>query len=446
MLLVSGHGATSGGGLAAVQGGTVTRIDSFGCTGLAYDGRRLARMLRCPPEIAPMGEVVVYDERGVLRYQRLDKVAAAHDVAWDGDNLVVVSAWHNAVQWFAPSGELIHEIRYPGPYDAWHINCLARRDGEWYATVFANFGTLRVSSGVNIRGAGKLLKLQTGQPVIEGLSAPHSPRWVDGMWVLCNSHERELLAVEAATGRIVARVPCGIWTRGLAYDDEFFYAGGSNRHVAGKLEGGGEVVVVDRRSWQVVDRLLLPFDEVYELLVAPASLLPGLQRGFDVNPHRAHEIHQRQLLTGLGLEQPRRLWPSGDPLRAEDFRCSIACEIPASCIGNGLLELPVKLTNRSESFFTTAPPAPIFLSYRWLHPVTGERLPELKTYKTRLPRTVLPHETIEMTALVPVPNLPGPAILRLTLLQEGVAWFDEQDPANGIEGPTDIQPPAQPGG
>jgi len=53
---------------------------------------------------------------------------------------------------------------------------------------------------------------------------------------------------------------------------------------------------------------------------------------------------------------------------------------------------------------------------------------------------VLPHETIEMTALVPVPKLPGPAILRVTLLQDGIAWFDELDRANCVEGLVEIQP------
>ena len=38
-----------------------------------------------------------------------------------------------------------------------------------------------------------------------------------------------------------------------------------------------------------------------------------------------------------------------------------------------------------------------------------------------------------MKALIITPDRPGPAILRLTLVQEGIAWFDEQNATNGIE-------------
>src|SRR5260370_37086730 len=141
VLIASGFGdAVSGGGLFAIQGSHVERIDRISSMGLAFDGRRLARILRCTAEDGNVGEVAIYDERGIQRYLRLDGTASIHDVAWDGEHLVVVCPWENAVRWFAPTGVVGREIRYPGPRDARHINCVTRRDDRWYATEFGGSG------------------------------------------------------------------------------------------------------------------------------------------------------------------------------------------------------------------------------------------------------------------------------------------------------------------
>src|SRR5580693_7109177 len=105
VLMATGFGdAVSGGGLFAIQGSRAERIDPLGSMGLAFDGQRLARILRCTAEDGNVGEAVVYDGSGVQRYLRLDRTASIHDVAWDGELLVVVCPWENAVRWFTASG------------------------------------------------------------------------------------------------------------------------------------------------------------------------------------------------------------------------------------------------------------------------------------------------------------------------------------------------------
>ena len=206
ILLASGFGdAVSGGGLFAVEGSNAQRIDRISTMGLAFDGRRLARVLRCVPEAAPLAEVVVYDAHGVQRYLRLDDAPACHDIAWDGENLVAVSPWDNSVRWFSPGGQVVREVRYPGPTDSWHINCLARHEGVWYATLFGAYRAFRAWVPVGRSGEGRIVELETGRPVVHGLTAPHSPRWVDGMWLVCNSQLEELLAFDARLG--AARSP-----------------------------------------------------------------------------------------------------------------------------------------------------------------------------------------------------------------------------------------------
>jgi hypothetical protein len=91
------------------------------------------------------------------------------------------------------------------------------------------------------------------------------------------------------------------------------------------------------------------------------------------------------------------------------------------------------LTNNSASFFTTAPPAPVYLSYKWLDVETGAYLDDRRAHRSRLPRTIFPAESVVATVVIVAPERVGKAILKITLVQEGVAWFDEQAAANAAE-------------
>jgi Domain of unknown function (DUF4915) len=439
VLLASGFGdAVSGGGLFALEGSAAQRIDRVSTKGLAFDGRRLARVLRCIPESAHLAELVVYDAHGVQKYLRLDEAPACHDIAWDGENVVAVSPWDNAVRWFSPGGEVVRQVRYPGPTDVWHINCLARRDGIWYATLFGAFRTFRAWVPQARSGEGRIVELDTGRTVVEGLTAPHSPRWVDGMWLVCNSQCDELLAFDGDSGRLLHRVPCEGWTRGLAYDDDFFYVGACRRRATAESFGHARIVVIDRRTWLPVEQIALPVQEIYDLTFVSREVLAGARRGFDVNPLRSAEFRQLRILSELGCEQPRTLWPSGDPLPRTEFRFSIAAELPATCSAGALIELPVRVSNRSASFFTNTAPAPVYVSYKWLDPRTGSYLDQRRAYRTWLPRTVFPNESVDVIARIIVPTCTGKARLRVTLVQEGVSWFDELDQSGAAEGDVEI--------
>ena len=432
-------GAGTGGGVFAIDGSRAERIDAIGTTGLAFDGRRLARNLRCGTYDTPGAEIVVYDERGVRRYLRLDEATFVHDVAWDGENLVVTSTWHNAVRWFSPGGDLVHEARLAGPQDAWHLKCVTRRDGIWYATVFEPAGPLASTSPPR-EGSGKIVELETGKTVVAGLTAPHAPRWLDGLWVVCNAMRGILLAVDEASGRVVRQVACGDRARGVAFDDAFLYVGTSRRGIATASEVQSEIVVVDRATWEVVERIAVPAREIYDVTFVSPALLGGLRRGFDVNPSRAAELRQHRIMTELGVEQPRSLWPTGDPLPWDDFRCSITAAMPPVCTAGTLLDVPVRVTNRSRSFFTSAPPVPVYVSYKWLDAANGTLLTEARAYRSPLPRTVFPGESVDMTARVVLPDAGGTATLRFTLIQEGVSWFDDQDAASALDLTVQVTP------
>ena len=443
VLIVGGLGNVYGGGLLVMDGAEVRRIDAISTMGIAFDGRRFARNLRCPPEEKLVGEIVVYDEGGVTHYLRLDDAAAVHDIAWDGDALAIASTWHNAVRWFGLDGRMIREVRYPGDLDSSHVNCITRHDGVWYATVFSRQQTFRAWDTAARRGAGMIVELETGRVVVEGLSSPHTPRRLDDLWLVCNSLEQELAVFDGATGAPVRRVPCGLWTRGLAFTGDVIYVGGCRRRHGppdASSVGDGEIVVIDRTNWTIVERIATPSQEIYEMVFVPRSMLGGLERGFDVNPRRTAEARQWAMLAELGCERPRSLFPTGEPLPWSDFRCRIEATLPAQWTVGEMREVGVRVTNPTPSFFTSAPPAPIFVSYKWIDVATGDYLDDVRAYRNRLPRTLQPNESFDLAMRIVAPSRAGRALLRVTLVQEGVSWFDDQDPASALEVEADIAP------
>jgi acetolactate synthase-1/2/3 large subunit len=432
-------GGGSGGGVFSIDGSHVERIDRISTVGMSYDGRRLARVVRGPAQGTRGSEIFIYDSLGVQRYLRIDDVSAVHDVAWDGENLAVVSTWDNAVRWFGPTGERLREVQFAGPADKWHLNCITQHEGDWYATMFGPIGPF--AGAVPKRDeAGRIVRLMTGETVAEGLTAPHTPRWLDGVWLVCNSATGELFAIDPDSGRVLRRVRCGDWTRGIAWDDDFLYVGTSKRRASNRSYDHAEVVVLDRTSWTPLEHVVVDAQEIYELLVVARPVEAGLRHGFDVNPQRTGEYRQYQIMSELGVEQPRTLWPCGEALPWDDFRSALECTAPAEWSADALVELPVRLTNRSRSFFTSTPPAPVFVSYKWFDPANGTYLTEARAFRSPLPRTIFPGETVEVNVRIVVPSVEGPATLRITPIQEGIAWFDDQDPANGLEFSVEIGP------
>jgi Ig-like domain from next to BRCA1 gene len=65
------------------------------------------------------------------------------------------------------------------------------------------------------------------------------------------------------------------------------------------------------------------------------------------------------------------------------------------------------------------------LSYHWL-----DRKRQMVVYdglRTPLPRDLNPGESVTLKATIRAPEKPGEYLLHLTLVQEGVAWFSEND-------------------
>jgi len=130
---------------------------------------------------------------------------------------------------------------------------------------------------------------------------------------------------------------------------------------------------------------------------------------------------------------PHRLWAVGEPLRPASLRASFDAEIPAATVVGEVFVLPCRVTNSGDAIFVSAPPNPIQFCYRWFD-ASGAPVGAGEWIHTPLPHALPPGQTIEAACRIAAPRVPGTYTLAVTLLQEGIAWFDDLSPASGARG------------
>ncbi len=420
---------TIGGGLFAI-GRVVEDVDRVSSSGLhAADGL----LYRClwSADGSP-AELVVYDASGVRRYHRLDGVSAPHDIlAVDGDVLVVATT-QNEVHRVAPGGEVVTRWRAPGEADSWHLNSLARY-GERIAV--CGFGEFLRRRGWDEEGrpaSGRVVDLETGEPLLDGLRAPHNPHHEDGTWIVCDSAAGDVVEIAEATGEVTRRLALPGWPRGLAVTDRYLFVGLSpHRHAATSVETAG-VAVVDRAEWALAGVVDLPAREVYALAIAPVALVDGARLAFGANATRAHEQGQRAMFERLGV-RPRRLWAIGDPLSDAECRAVVALARPVEdgVEAGSLLTLECTVRNVGPGLLTPAPPYPVRVGPRWYD--AGGAVVPTQTINAALPRSLPPESVTAVTVRARVPSQPGTYTLRVTLAQDGGLAFDELDEAGALD-------------
>ena len=415
----------TGGGLFALDGNGAERLDRLSSTGLALAGDRLLRALRSGSEPGAGGELLRYDERGVERYYRLDALADVHDLAWHDGTLVAAATSANALFWLSAAGEIERTWKAPGEGDAWHLNGLAVHDGALFVCAFGRFAGHRDWTDGRAAGTGFLLDLASGTEVARGLSMPHTPRFFDGCWAICNSAEAEVLQIDPATGKLRRRLQLEGWTRGMAVGEELIFVGESANRTDPSWGDTARVAVVSRRTWSLVDRVALPAREVYDLVLAPPSLVDGARTGFRTNRLRVAEQDQYRLFDEVGVE-PLRLWASGDALPRSALRARIEASVPGVLEPHALVEVDCVVENLGNAFFVSAPPHPVVASYKWIEAASGRQQPE-EGLRSPLPRALPPRQPVACKVLLRTPAAEGDFTVRLTLVQEQVAWFDDVD-------------------
>lgn len=311
VLLISDPSVETPGGVYVYDGDSVDVIDRVSTSGIARAGDdHLLRLPRSLDEPGSSGELVVYDQSGVVARHRLDRIPDAHDVAWDGRRFVVVSTGSNRVAWFDRTGHEAANWQPEGDGDAWHLNNLLLHEGEVYVSAFGRFREHRGWADRMV-GAGFVMTIPACEPVLDGLTAPHTPRLVDGRWLVCNSGSADLLEFDLSGRRLERRLPLRTWPRGMAVRDRLLFVGESeHRFASADPTAYATIAIVDLDDWKVLDRIEVAGREIYDLLVVPRRLADGLE-------------------TGLRDEQPPE-WLPKDPATFDPVACSRPVPDPAS--------------------------------------------------------------------------------------------------------------------
>jgi hypothetical protein len=244
---------------------------------------------------------------------------------------------------------------------------------------------------------------------------------------VCDSADKALVVFEE-DGRIAARVTFDGWTRGIALDSERLYVGLSvhRREQPGRRAA---VAILDRSTLAELGRVELPAREVYALAAVPGALVAGLERGFRTNTVRVADADQHALVRAAGVE-PELLWAVADPLPERACRTTLEATLPAAVREGETVEVAWTLTNRGGAILPMADPHPVRVGARWFG-ADGALLADQE--RALLSASVPPGTSASGTIALTVPAGAGERILRLAPLQELVRWFDDVDPANGVE-------------
>jgi glycosyltransferase involved in cell wall biosynthesis len=128
----------------------------------------------------------------------------------------------------------------------------------------------------------------------------------------------------------------------------------------------------------------------------------------------------------------RRRLPRSTPLPRGAMRARVSADVPVAVPIRAMVRLATRVTNAGDATFVSSPPNPVHVSYQWRLP-NGDLV--LEGLRTELPGPLPPGEDANLTLRVLTPWDPGDYVLRLMLVQELVAWFDEVHRANALETP-----------
>jgi hypothetical protein len=447
-VLVSGFGRW-GGGLYDIASGTPEGLDDLPTSGLCVGGGRLWRVLRAAGEQTSTCELLSYDARGLRSYRRVDVIRDPHDVCWFDGALHVSSSWDDAVWRVDPAdGAVTSFWRAGAPVpDCWHVNSLVVVDGRPHVCAFGRFARHKQWKA---GGAGFVHDLTTGRDVLTELAHPHTPRWRNGRWYVCESAKGALTEL-AADGRVLRRAAVRRFTRGLAFAGPFALVGG-NAH---RQEEGdrAEIVVVDLRSWAVVERIPMPCLEVYDIVVVGPGVRRAVATGFGANAARAVEQHRSASRPGdrrptaadvaLRLVPPRTaagLAAMGEQIdRDEARRCGVRGTVPAAMGAGEVTTWPFEVTNHGTSPLGSVPPRLVRIGVRWFRLDDGGERAATGGPLTPLPRVVPPGARTEADVLVEAPAEPGRYEVRVALRQPGAGWFGAR-----VQAEVEVKPSCDP--
>jgi hypothetical protein len=112
----------------------------------------------------------------------------------------------------------------------------------------------------------------------------------------------------------------------------------------------------------------------------------------------------------------------------------IDAQLPGELSVSQVIEIECDVENLGSSYLVSMPPYPVHLSYKWLDPQIHQCLPDSEGLRSVIPQALPPRTRQSVKIRVQAPSTAGQYLLRLTAVQESVAWFDDDAPSNGCTG------------
>ncbi|AFZ44902.1 hypothetical protein PCC7418_2766 [Halothece sp. PCC 7418] len=246
------------GGFVCVKNKEALVIDKMDCTGLYQNYSMLYRFVRSKQAI------VGYNDQGLKFYLKLPETVDVHDILIENNTIVCVATGSNEVLWFDSHGQFLKKWKAEGEGDAWHLNCLLPVEGDLYLSAFGEFQSHRGWLGQSNQ-TGFIMNLKSGQKVMTGLSGPHTPRFIDNRWVICDSHRKSLVVQTECNEKKIIQLQG--FTRGLTYDENYIYVGESANRKTAKKDEYSYITVIDKVSLEIVERIGIPFPEIYDIVL-----------------------------------------------------------------------------------------------------------------------------------------------------------------------------------
>ncbi len=130
-----------------------------------------------------------------------------------------------------------------------------------------------------------------------------------------------------------------------------------------------------------------------------------------------------------GAGQPAQAKKAVVPAPLKEFVQELSCSTPVHTLRvNEKVTLPVTVKNPgTEIWPATGDPTEgyaVHLSYHWLD--EAGTVVVLDGARTKLPQDLAPGKSVSLAATIQAPVKTGNFTLRLTMVQEKVAWFDDK--------------------
>ena len=131
-------------------------------------------------------------------------------------------------------------------------------------------------------------------------------------------------------------------------------------------------------------------------------------------------------------KSPAPTAPAVRPLLPNQCRVMIEAPPLSEAASAQTLYLHCTLRNDGPLPLASTSPNPVHLAYKWFDEESSRQLTG-EAERTALLGPLLPGASAQNPVNVRTPPQAGRYILRLTLVQEGVAWFDDVDRANAFD-------------